>query len=211
MCDQDHLTPVELTKVPGAMSSCLILAGKIQEGTERCGFKLDFEGVQAKSTGKGTTEVENCFLGQCVVTQAEDRTRSVCDGGRRGNPSDMGSCIHPALSLSSAAGLGKMETERKPWSYPAVLSPSPSHLPLSDGTKLWRIDGGRSRKKELHFSTGDSATFFFYFPLLVFSVFLKLGRVHYRKEKGKGQVGEFQQLTTHICFAYKQMGLKSID
>ena len=45
MCDEDHLTPVELTKVPGAMSSCLILAGKIQEGTERCGFKLDFEGV----------------------------------------------------------------------------------------------------------------------------------------------------------------------
>ena len=196
MCDQDHLTPGELTKVSGAMSSCLILAGKIQEGTERCGFKLDFEGVQAKSTGKGTTEVENCFLGQCVVTQAEDRTRSVCDGGRRGNPLGMGSCIHPALSLSSAAGLGEMKTERKPWSYPAVLSPSPSHLPLSDGTKLWRIDGGRSRKKRTAFQHRGLCHIFLLFSFVSILSFSKTWQSALQERKRK-RVGRRVSIADH--------------
>lgn len=54
-------------------------------------------------------------------------------------------------------------------------------------------------------------TFFFSFLFLVVSTSLKLGRIHYRKDQANSWVGEFQELTTHICSAYNCTRLKRID
>lgn len=63
--------------------------------------------------GKQMTEVEKCFLGQCQIDIGyRQDTLSVCNAGGRGNSLGMVLNIHSASSLSSAARLGEIETEK---------------------------------------------------------------------------------------------------
>lgn len=146
--------------------------------------------------GKGWLKRKIASWANVWFAWAEDRTHSMCDGGRRGNSLGVGSCIHPAFSLSSAAGLGEMETARKPGSRPAALSPSPSHLPLWDGEKLRRMNGGRSRQKALHFSTGDLCYVFLLFSFVSILSFSKAWQSPLQERK-REKVGRRVSVAEH--------------
>lgn len=104
------------------------------------------------------------------------------------------SCLLPQLCSWTGGNRGGKVALILPSSF---LFSLPSHLSMYDGKKSWRIRLGKRNgvevgKLKCSLAQGLFTSFFFCFPVLVFSPFPKLGRIHYRKEQGKRGIGEFQ-------------------